>query len=196
MSENIPVTPSVEAEPNAGAQAIYDFLRTSTIAWKTVGRKELMRHIPEGMEKDAFVALVDAIGTDACAEELKAIAFIKMAKDAYYYEQTLMTAQYAEIDAMLQEKDLLKTIASVTRKDCSLYPRPTQFSKLMDFPFRMTMDELLGAAARMKFDPEYADIDVTEASNGAKGFYSTKFMSPKYARALIEQVEVEEHLNP
>ena len=60
----------------------------------------------------------------------------------------------------------------------------------------MTEDELLGAAARMKFEPEYADIGVVTASNGAKGFYSTKFMSEVYAQALIVVIEVEEDLYP
>ena len=48
----------------------------------------------------------------------------------------------------------------------------------------------------MKFEPEYQDIGVVTASNGAKGFYSTKFMSEVYAQALIEVIEVEEDLYP
>lgn len=179
-----------------GAQVLYEHLRARTIAWKVMGKKELNMHLPEGLDKEVLSELLNAVGTEECPEELKAIAAVKGRKDTYYYEKTLMTPQYAEIDMLVQEKDILRTIASVTRSDCALYPRPTQFSKLMDVPFRMTMDELLGAAARMKFEPEYADIDVVTASNGAKGFYSTRSMSKNYAQGLIETIEVEEDLYP
>ena len=77
-----------------------------------------------------------------------------------------------------------------------LYPRPTQFSKMMNVPFRMTMEELLGAEARMKLDPDYQDIHVVTASNGKKGFYSSLHMSETYAQGLIEWIEVEEDENP
>ena len=107
-----------------------------------------------------------------------------------------MTRHYAELDSMIQEKDILHTIATVARSDSSLYPRPTQFSKLEDTPFWMTEDELLGAQARFRFEPQYADIEVVEASNGKKGFFSTKYMSRTYAQSLIEWIEVEEDENP
>jgi hypothetical protein len=107
-----------------------------------------------------------------------------------------MTAHFAELDSLIMDKDILRTIATVTRSDCKLYPRPTQFSKLMGYPFYFSEDEIEGAAARMEKLEEYADIGVVTASNGGKGFYSTQFISRGYAQGLIESVEVEERENP
>ena len=180
----------------SGAQVLYECLRARTEQSKVTGKKFLTMKTPEGLEKEELSALLALIGTAECPEELKEITCFKGRKDTYYYDPRIMTWQYAELDAMISEKDLLHTIATVTRSDCQLYPRPTQFSKLMDMPFWMTEDELLGAAARMKFEPEYADIGVVTASNGGKGFYSTKFMDEVYAQALIETIEVEEYLYP
>ena len=127
---------------------------------------------------------------------LEKIAFIRGKKDLYFYETTLMTAHFAELDSLIMDKDILRTIATVTRSDCKLYPRPTQFSKLMGYPFYFSEDEIEGAAARMEKLEEYADIGVVTASNGGKGFYSTQFISRGYAQGLIESVEVEERENP
>ena len=96
----------------------------------------------------------------------------------------------------LTEEDILRTIASVTRSDSAIYPRPTQFSKLQDVPFRFSRDELLGAAARMRFEPEYEDVQLIEASNGAQAFFSTKYLTRDYAQSLLEWIEVEEPANP
>ena len=182
--------------PNQGAQVLYGYLRSRTEKSKTTSRKTiLMQEIGE-LTKEEKSALLDLIGTEEVPAELADITFVKGRKDTYFYDGTIMTKHYAELDSMIQEKDLLYTIATVTRSDCQLYPRPTQFSKLRDMPFWMSEDELLGAEARFKFEPEYADIGVVTASNGAKGFYSTKFMSEKYAQALIEMIEVEEDLYP
>ena len=178
---------------NCGAQVLYGCLRARTIESKVTAKKQLLMKTPEGLSKEELPALLAAIGTEECPEELKAIAVVNGRKDVYYYESTLMTSQYAELDAMIQEKDILHTIATVTRSDCELYLVPTQFSKLRDYPFFFSEDEILGAAARFTLDPQYADIKVVEASNGGKGFYTTKEMDERYAKARIEHVEVELH---
>ncbi len=108
----------------------------------------------------------------------------------------MMTRHFAELQSLLEDKDILRTIATITRSDSQLYPRPTQFKKLMAYPFHFSMDEILGAQARMKLEEEYADIDVVTATNGGKGFYSSRHLSRRYAQALIQQVEVEERENP
>lgn len=176
----------------SGAQVLYGCLRARTIESKVTSRKELTMKVPEGLTKEELPALLAQIGTEECPEELKNIAIINGRKDVYYYESTLMTKQYAELDAMIQEKDILHTIATVTRSDCVLYLMPTQFSKLRDYPFFYSEDEILGVAARFTLDPQYEDIKVIEASNGGKGFYTTREMDERYAKARIEYGEVEQ----
>lgn len=187
---------SEQEQKKTGAQALYEYLRARTEKSSVTAKKQLLAHPPQGVDKEELSALLAALGTDDAPQELAAVACFKGRKDLYYYESTLMTQHYAELDTLVQEKDILRTIASVTRSDSLLYPRPTQFSKLMDVPFRFTMDEILGAEARMKFEDEYADIGVVEASNGAKGFYSSKSLSKGYAQSLLELIEVEEPENP
>lgn len=185
-----------QEEGTNGAQALYEHLRARTIQSQVTAKKQLLLQPPEGVGKEEMSALLAKLGTEEMPVELQNIADIQGKKDTYYYEATLMTRHYAELDTMIQEKDLLYTIASITRSDCKLYPRPTQFSKLEDTPFRFTRDELLGAAARMTFEKEYEDIGVVQASNGAQAFYSSKYLSERYARALLESIEVEEYENP
>lgn len=178
------------------AQVLYECLRARTIESKVTGRKYLDMHLPEGLDKEALSALLSGIGTQEAPEELSGIAVIKGRKDTYYYDSSIMTAHYADIDMMLQEKDILRTIASVTRSDSKLYPRPTPFSKFKNVPFRFSEDELLGAAARMQLDKEYEDIRLVEASNGAKAFYSTQSLTKDYAQYLFEWNEVGARQNP
>ena len=154
------------------AQVLYEHLRAHTIESRVTGRKQLLMHPPEGLDKEELSALLALIGTEDAPQELKDIA------------------------SLSGRKDILRTIASVTRSDSAIYPRPTQFSKLQDVPFRFSRDELLGAAARMRFEPEYEDVQLIEASNGAQAFFSTKYLTRDYAQSLLEWIEVEEPANP
>lgn len=181
---------------NADAQALFDVLYARTAHSKVSGHKWLRMHLPEGMEEETLKALLLLVGTEGAPEALQTVAKVPMKKDTYYYDGAIMTAHFAELDAMIEEKDILYTIATVTRSDCRLYPRPTQFSKMMDYPFRFTRDEVEGAAARMQLSEAYRDIEVVEASNGAKAFFSTLHMKRGYAAGLLEDIEVNEKLNP
>ena len=178
------------------AQVLYEHLRAHTVESRVTGKKQLLMHPPEGVSKEELSALLPLIGTADAPEELKDIAILPGRKDVYYYDGSIMTRHYAQLDSMLQEKDILHTIASVARSDSDIYPRPTQFSKLQNIPFRFSRDELLGAAARMRFEPEYADIQLIQASNGAQAFFSTRYLARDYAQSLLEWIEVEEPANP
>lgn len=182
----------LDEEAKTLAKHLYD----RTALSKVTARKALLLAPPGDISKEALHSLLPAVGTSEANTALSSIAFVKGKKDTYYYDSSIMTRHYAEIDALLEDKDILATIASVTRSDSKLYPRPTQFSKLMNTPFRFSKDEILGAAARMKNEEEYQDIGVVTASNGNSGFYSEKHMSFRYAKSLIEQIEVEEKENP
>jgi len=178
------------------AQGLATYLYDRTAVSKVTARKPLLRSPPEGLDKESVRTLVAGVGTEEVHTALANIAETAGKKDTYLYDASIMTKHYAEIDALLEDKDMLRTIATVTRSDSRLYPRPTQFSKLMNTPFRFSMDEILGAAARMKGDEEYQDIGVVTASNGKSAFFSDKFLSRKYAQSLIQQIEVDDPENP
>lgn len=178
------------------AEPLYRILRKNTEKSKTTPRKELLMHLPEGLTKEQTAALLDAIGTEKVADALKNMTFVKGRKDTWYYDGTIMTERFAELESMIQEKDILHTIATVARSDSALYPKCTEFRKLMDMPFWFTEDELLGAAARFPNEAGYEDIQCITASNGMKAFFSTKSLTPDYAKSLLEWYEVGLSENP
>lgn len=191
------VAPEEEAEPELNKPLeLYKVIRKKTEKSETVSRSQLLFQPPEGLEKEDVTALLDSLNGEERPEELKDITWVKGRKDVWYYDGTIMTPHYAELYSMIQEKDLLHTIASVARSDSHLYPLVTSFRKLMDVPFRMTEDELLGAEARFMLSPEYEDIRTVTASNGVKGFYSTKYLTWAYADSLHEWYEVGMDENP
>ncbi len=195
------VTEEVEAEEEAEPELnkpleLYKVIRQKTEKSETVSRSQLLFQPPEGLEKEDLTALLDSLNGEERPEELKDIAWVKGRKDVWYYDSTIMTAHFAELYSMIQEKDLLHTIASVARSDSKTYPCVTSFKKLMDTPFFMTEDELLGAEARFMLSPEYEDVRTVTASNGVKGFYSTKYLTWAYADSLHEWYEVGISENP
>lgn len=184
------------ATVNVPAKALADYLYQRTAQSKVTGKKELLKFPPDGITTEDMPGLLSAIIADDKPAELEKIEAVQGKKDVYYYYADIMTRHYAELDALLEDKDILATIATVVRSDSKLYPRPTQYSKLMNVPFRFTMDEILGAVARMKFEEDYQDIGVVTATNGNSGLYSEKYISKRYAQALLQGIEVEEAENP
>lgn len=178
------------------AQALYQCLRGNTEKQRVTGHKWLLNHPVNGLNKEEMQALLLTIGAADVPSELQSISVIKGRKDTWYFDESIMTNQYAKIAALIEEKDILHTIAVVARNDSALYPRPAEFQKFKNPPFYFTEDELLGAQARFALEEQYADIDVVQASNGGKGFYSKKFLSPVYAQALIEKYLVDDPENP
>ena len=192
--QEVPETPAPPEE--SPAQRLAAAIWRTTADSHVTPLKRLKLSPPEGVTAEEAAALLLAVGTPEADPALSAIAFVKGQKDLYFYDASIMTPHFAELDSLLMDKDILRTIATVTRSDCRLYPRPTQFSKLRAYPFYYSEDEILGAAARMKDSEEYADIGLVTASNGGKGFYSSQVISKQYAQALIEFAEVGQRANP
>lgn len=194
--QNTPEPEAPRPEESSPAEKLAAAIRETTAQSHVLPLKKLKLHLPEGVTAEEASALLTAAGTPEADPALASIAFVQGKKDLYFYDNSIMTPHFAELDSLLMDKDILRTIATVTRSDCKLYPRPTQFRKLMAYPFYFTPDEIEGAAARMKDSEEYGDIGVVTASNGGKGFYSSAVISRTYAQALIEIAEVGERANP
>lgn len=196
--------PNSESAPDIDEAAVLEqaakdlagYLYDRTAISKVTARKPLLRTPPEPLTKEQIESLLSGIDAGQAHAALSTIAVAKGKKDVYYYDAKIMTKQYADLDALLSDKDILATIATVTRSDSKLYPRPTQYSKLMNTPFKFSRDEILGAAARMQNDEAYKDIGVVTASNGNSAFYSELHLSRRYAQSLIQQIEVDEKENP
>lgn len=155
---------------------------------RVVSKKHLLLTPPTGIEKDQMKEMLDGMSEN---EAFSTLGTITLSKDTYFYDKNLMTDHFAEVQALIEDKDILTTIATLTRHDCKVYPRPVKMSVFTLPPYRYSMDEIYGALARMKFKEGFEDIDTVEASNGNLCIYSKNFMSTKYARSLAEYIEVE-----
>ena len=185
-----------DAPIESAALVLAELLYDRTAANKVAARKWLMKNRPQELNSEVLETLLAGIDANHPQQKLCSISTVKGSKDRYYYDGAIMTREFAMLDALIEDKDILTTIASVTRSDCKLYPRPTEYAKLTDYPFQFTLDEVEGAAARMTLNEEYSDIGVVQASNGAKAFFSSLHISQAYARSLLEYSEVESKLWP
>ena len=188
----LPAGESAERSPEQAAalmlaQAIYDRTAQNLVA----PLKWIKQLKPEGMDAEKLSELLSGVDQGQACEELKNAALIKGKKDSYYFDASIMTPEFARVQALIEDKDMLATIAEVARHDSSLYPRPAPFSKFSGYPVLFSVDEIEGAAARMQLSEAYRDIGVVEASNGAKAFYSSQSLSKNYARALFQDIEVD-----
>lgn len=142
---------------------------------------------PEGVTREQAKALLTDLSADSA---MLSVALVKGSKDVYYYDSGLMTQRFATVQSLIEDKDILATVAATARHDCKLYPRPTRMVSLMDSPYFYSEDEVLGALARMNGREDYGDIATVTASNGKICIYSETYMSKKYAQALCEEMEV------
>ncbi len=180
----------VEAERNrekSAEELLYKHICAINKRESLVVRNEILMHPPEGVTREEAQYLLDNRGD---YEDLGKIEEIKGQKGTYYYNGVMWTTRFATVQALLLDKDILATIATIVRTDCKRYPRPTRVAVFMGAPYFFSEDEILGALARMKFEEGYSDIDTVTTSNGKKSIYSTLHMSERYAKVLAEDLEV------
>jgi len=124
-------------------------------------------------------------------EEYKDIMCIQGSKDKYYYSNVPMTDQFANIAALVEEKDLPRTVAHVVRTR-SEYPASTQINHFMGYPYNYSAEELKQIRETFKTDPNYEDIGEFKLRNKVEYFFSTRYLTPQLAFALEEDAQSEE----
>lgn len=110
-------------------------------------------------------------------------------KDTYYYSSKTMTANYATIAVLVEEKDIAHTVAHMVRFNCVTYPAPTPKSYFMHHPYNFTSPQLERVRDNFKRDEKYADLSDVVTKNGQLYFFSTDKMSRDYALSLAERAE-------
>lgn len=125
-------------------------------------------------------------------ESCKDICTVKGQKDEYYYSEENMAHNYAKVAVLVEEKDMLRTIAEMVRFNCKAFPTPTPLYYFRNHPYSMTKVQVEQAVRRMKTTPEYADIQELTAKNGEPYLFSEPMMSRKYAQALANSAEARE----
>ena len=152
----------------------------------------------EDLEMEVYDYL-EALKQGSLAEHPKAGSeniVMLMGKCRYYlYDETAMTSAYAQWAFLAAEDDPLATFAFCVREDSRVYPRPMALESLTNPPFRMTRQQIEDLWHQTSENSDYADIQRVAASNGEVFFYSTEYLSPRYAASLAEWHAVERFAN-
>jgi len=174
------------SEEPALATVLTDRIRSDSAEVRLTTASSLASLVPEGESAEAALEA-------GAAPDIKTL---RGSAERYYFSDRSMTESYAKHLYRLAERDPVRLIADTARDDSRVYPRPTPLSAFADAPFSMTRSEIDAAVSRMAFDPAYADIRTTVASNGDRYLYSAESLDDARAAALAEWAAVGERENP
>jgi len=167
-------------EEKTRAQLLADFIRERSMGAQLTSKKLLAG------EEENLEELLQAVKED---ESCSDIVSVKGDKDEYFYSNRYMSDNFAMIAALVEEKNLPKTIAHMVRWNCKTYPTPTPLRYFMASPYYYTEPQINRALDIIKQSGEYRDIKEVITGNKMRYLYSTVYMSERYAKALAEQAE-------
>ena len=182
VEDPFPAREEAEEEPEerTPAQELADYIRLRSAGAQITARSALAKEIED------FDSRIEALVQD---ETCKDIASTQGNKDVYYYSRLNMSDNYAMIAALVEEKDLARTIAKMVRFNCKTYPLPTPITYFERHPYYASIPQIERALDVIAREPEYEDIQVFTNSEGVRYFYAEGIMSRKYAKALAETEE-------
>jgi hypothetical protein len=167
-----------------------DILLESSRSGKLITLAEMLR----ALEKDDGKIVENEI------ENLQQELDIKTLKDKegqiYYYSGKEMTDKYANILIRIQDKDMLRLVATTVREESRRYPRPTYVKLFTIPPYNLTEEELKDILLALSDEEEFNDLKFTESSNGVSFLYSQIHLSDGYASYLAEWQEVGQYEIP
>lgn len=165
----------IPPEPMPEYRLLREYIRSQCEMQQITPRAQLL------CEDAGTAALLEQIFSDpACAD----ITALEGQKDTYYYSAQVMSGFFAWVTMLVMEDDLPRTIAEMTRHNCTTYPAPTLLEYFTLSPFRYPRERIEQALLQMQADPRYQDIRQFESPGGRAYLYSTERMSETYARAL------------
>lgn len=185
-SEN-PMIEDPNAEPEMvelkPGEMLAEFIRERTRGVNLTPRKELAKEEPL---LDEMIAEMQSL------ENCQDIRSVVGEKDEYFYSIEFMAKNYAMIAMLVYEKDLPRTLATMTRHNCKVYPSPTPLYYFTRHPFSYTKPQLDLALTQLQRREEFADIKTLTTWNGILYLYAENIMTKKYAQALADDAETSE----
>ena len=189
-----PFTPSENpmiADPNAEPEMVElkpgemlaEVIRERTRGVNLTPRKEL-----EAEDPTIHDTIEEMLSLESCQD----IRIVVGEKDEYFYSIEFMAKNYAMIAMLVYEKDLPRTLATMTRHNCKVYPSPTPLYYFTRHPFSYTKPQLDLALTQLQRREEFADIKTLTTWNGILYLYAEGVMSKKYAQALADDAETSE----
>ena len=185
-SEN-PMIADPNAEPEMGelkpGEMLAEYIRERTRGVNLTPYKELAKEEP----------LIDEMIEEMRSlENCQDIKSVTGEKDEYFYSLDFMAKNYAMIAMLVYEKDLPRTLATMTRHNCKVYPSPTPLYYFTRHPFSYTKPQLDLALTQLQRREEFADIKTLTTWNGILYLYAENIMTKKYAQALADDAETSE----
>lgn len=163
---------------------------------KLTGADSLIAGEAENREErvEEVRAVIEGMPADERYKDIKSIPVSK--RGNYYYSSRYITANYAEILARTEANDPCAQIVATVRNDSKLYPRPTAVSYFTDPVFGIKLENLDSYVDEILSKPEFKDIKLVRASNGAGYLYSDLYISGAFAQADAEWNEIGRWNNP
>lgn len=192
--ENDPFPPSENPmipDPNAEEELVElkpgemlaEYIRERTRSVNLTPKKELEKEEPQLEEM-----IEEMRGLENCRDILSVVG----EKDEYFYSVEYMAKNYAMIAMLCYEKDLPRTLATMTRHNCKVYPSPTPLYYFTRHPFSYTKPQLDFALKKLQEREEFNDIKTLTTWNGVLYLYAEGIMTKKYAQALADDGETSE----
>ncbi len=141
-------------------------------------------------DDENVLELLDSMKDDPTLND---IVFTKGSKETYYYSNKFMSDNYAMIAALVEDKDLTKTIVEMVRWNGKTYPCPTPAYYFQNSPYFNSKEEIDVAIEAIFANPSYEDIGELTTGNNVRYLFSSLHMSQKYAKALAENTEYGEY---
>ena len=172
-----------KTEEQLKAEALAEKIRSRTKSLQVTAYALLLS------ENSEVPSILETLSKD---EAYKDIVFYKGQKDKYYYSNSTMTPQYANIAVLVEEKDYLHTVAQMVRYHAKTYPSPTAEQYFVDPPYNYPKPHMERVRKMLKDDPAYKDIKEVTTNNGKIYLFSTEHMTEVYALSLAERAEYKE----
>ena len=182
-----PIIQDPNAEPEMQelkpGEILAEFIRERTRGINLTPKKDLAEEEPE---------IEEMIAEMRSLESCQDIRSVVGEKDEYFYSIDIMAKNYAMIAMLVYEKDLPRTLATMTRHNCKIYPAPTPLYYFTRHPFSYTKAQLDFALKKLQEREEFADIKTYTTWNDVLYLYAEGIMSYKYAKALADDAETTE----
>ena len=147
-----------------------------------------------GAEPDKIEGHLTFLLDDERYADLRSVSNVRGSR--YLYSEDHMTTTYANVLARAEASDPLGTIVTTVREESRIYPRPTTLTTFAAPVFNINAGDLERYANEIVSQPEYADIKLVRASNGAIYLYSQQFLNADWVKTTVEWEEVGKYQNP
>lgn len=170
----------VERKPG---EMLAEYIRERTRSVNLTPKKPLAEEEPQ------LEAMLEEMRSLESCQDIKSVVG---EKDEYFYSIDIMAKNYAMIAMLVYEKDLPRTLATMTRHNCKVYPSPTPLYYFTRHPFSYTKQQLDFALKKLLENEAYKDVKTLTTWNGVTYLYSEDVMTRKYAQALADDGETTE----